>query len=219
MKQIIIVNFKTYKEGTSKNAINLAKICAKVSKKTKIPIFCAVQAVDIKQCSLIAKVVAQHMDSSEPEKNTGFVTSFALKNSGAIGTILNHSEHRLNLDALEKSVNRAKRSKLISIVCADTPNWAENVAKLNPDYIAIEPPELIGGNISVSTARPEIITETIEKVRRIKKISVLCGAGIKTKEDCAIAKKLGASGILVSSGIVLSKNPEKELMKMAEGLK
>jgi triosephosphate isomerase (TIM) len=218
MKDIIVVNFKTYKEGTAKNAIKLAEICKSVSEKTKKEIYAAVQLTDISQCSKIVKVFAQHIDFCEPDKNTGFITAYAVKNSNAIGTILNHSEHRISIDVLEKSINAAKKLGLITIVCADTPQWAEKVAKLNPDYIAIEPPELIGGDISVSTSRPEIITETIARVNSVKKIPILCGAGIKTKEDVQIAKKLGAKGILVASGIVLAKNPEKELTEMAEGL-
>jgi len=115
---------------------------------------------------------------------------------------------------LKGCIKRTRELKLISIACADTPENAHEIVKMNPDYIAIEPPELIGGTVSVSKAKPEVITKTIDAVKRIKDIPVLCGAGIHTNDDVKIALKLGADGVLISSGFVLAKNPEKMLMEL-----
>jgi triosephosphate isomerase len=44
----------------------------------------------------------------------------------------------------------------------------------------------------------------------------LCGAGVKTGEDVAMALKLGSEGILVASGVVKAKYPESILREFAE---
>ncbi len=220
MEEMIIVNFKTYSESTGKNAESLARACRDAGKESGISVYSAVQAADIRLCaSTGAKILAQHVDSIDFGAKTGFILPDSVKEAGAVGTILNHSEHRLQLDDLRNAVLAAKKRGLLVIACADTPEWAEKVATLSPDYIAIEPPELIGGNISVSTARPEIITETIERVHKVKEIPILCGAGIKNGEDVRIAKRLGAKGVLVASGIVLAKDQKKALLDLASGFK
>ncbi len=115
---------------------------------------------------------------------------------------------------IKKTVLRLKDLALASIACAGTSEMASEISKLNPDFVAIEPPELIGGDISVSQAKPEVITTTTESVKRMP---VLCGAGIKTTLDVKKAVSLGAKGILVGSGVCLAKNPEKALRELLEG--
>ena len=52
----------------------------------------------------------------------------------------------------------------------------------SPDYVAVEPPELIGGDISVTTADPTIVSGTAAAVREIsKQVGILCGAGVKKR--------------------------------------
>ncbi len=217
-KDIIIVNFKTYEKSTGDFAKSLAITCHDVSNTTGIKVIAAVQAIDIRLCAQThATIFAQHIDAIDFGAHTGFTLADSVKSAGATGTILNHSEHRLHIDELKKSIDAAKKRDLLVVACADSPEWAEKVAHLNPDYIAIEPPELIGGDISVSTARPEIISQTIERVHKIKKIPILCGAGIKNGNDVRIAKKLGAEGILVASGVVGAKDQKAALLDLAQG--
>ncbi|MBU1200967.1 MAG: triose-phosphate isomerase [Nanoarchaeota archaeon] len=217
---IIIVNFKAYKEGTGRNAVKLAKICEKVAKKTKKNIAIAVEEVDIRNISSKVKipVLSEHLDSIREGAHTGNNLAEAIKENGAWGTLLNHSENRLRIDQLEESIKRAREVGLKTVVCANNSEIAEAVAAFEPDMIAIEPPELIGGDISVSTAKPQVITDTIKKVKRIANIPVLCGAGIKSGADVKKAIKLGAKGILVASGIVKAKDPEKALTELADAL-
>ena len=215
----VLVNFKTYDEASGFNAEKLAKICAEVAKKNKIEIAVAVQAADIYRVSQNAKVkvFAQHIDPVSGGKFTGHIFPKNIKENGAVGTILNHSERMLDMKTLEKSINAAKDYGLIVVACASTPEIAGRASSFNPDFIAIEPPELIGGDISVSTAKPEIITSTIKKVKN--NIPVLCGAGIKTRDDVKKAYQLGAKGILVASGVTLSKTPKKELQNLIDGFR
>ena len=93
------------------------------------------------------------------------------------------------------------------------------MAAFAPDFIAVEPPELIGGDVSVTKANPFIIEDTVNSVKDVnKKISVLCGAGVKTGEDVAKALELGADGVLLASGVVKSKDPKATLLDLIKHL-
>ncbi len=218
MKKLVIINFKAFKNSTGKNAVKLAKVCEKVSKQTKTEIIIAVQPADIYQVSksVKIKVLAQNIDPVSYGQFTGHVLPENVKENGAIGTLLNHSEKKLDFKTLKRSVQVVKKINFLTVVCASTSQESKKIALLNPDFIAIEPPELIGSNVSVSQAEPELITNTIKSVNNVP---VLCGAGIKTKEDVKIAIKLGAKGVLVAHGVTNAKNPEKALRDLISGLK
>lgn len=217
---ILVINAKTYNESNIKKVVKIAKICEVIEKKyMKDIIFCP----QVTELGLVChasnvKVFSQHIDAVQPGAHTGFVLAESVKELGAIGTILNHSEHKLNFETLKKSILRAKKAGLLSLVCASTPREAMKIASLKPDMIAIEPPELIGGDVSVSTAKPEVITDTVAKVNKVANIPVLCGAGIKSKEDVKIAISLGAKGVLVASGVIKSQNPRKSISELVSGL-
>ena len=218
---LIVVNFKTYKESTAANAEKLAKICEKVSNSKGIQIAAAVQVADIYRVSLKTKipVLSEHMDYGGEGAFTGSVTAEDIKFNGASGTLINHSEDRMPMGEIKRTIERARENGLASVVCAETADEAEVIAGYGPDFIAIEPPELIGGDISVSTANPELIKDTVMRVKKIADIPVLCGAGVKTGHDVKVAHKLGADGILVASGVTKAKNPEEILNEFCEGLK
>ena len=218
---IIIINFKTYKESTGDNAIKLAEVCNKVAEETKTSIAIAVQITDIYSISKIVSipVLSQHVDAIDFGKNTGFLLPESVKQAGAEATLLNHSEHRLDFDLLKNSIERAKQTGLKTIVCAKDVDDAEKIAHLNPDFIAVEPPELIGGKISVSDAKPEVVSDSVKVIKSInKKIKVLCGAGIHNESDVKKSVELGADGVLVASGIVKAKNQEAALKDLVNGL-
>ena len=215
---LLLVNFKTYSQATGRNGLKLAKICEKVSNQTGICIAIAVQATDIQAISsqVDIPVIAQHFDPITPGSNTGHILIDAIKEAGAVGSLLNHSERKIKLIDIERSIQLARQYKLFSCVCASTASIAGAVAALNPNCCATEPPELIGSGISVSTAQPEIITETVEIIKKINSDVVpLCGAGITNSGDVKKALELGTKGILVASGVVKAANPEKILTEMA----
>ncbi len=87
---------------------------------------------------------------------------------------------------------------------------------MNPDLIAVEPPELIGGDISVSKAQPEIIEKSVRLVGENK---LLVGAGVKNGHDVRIAMSLGASGVLLASGVTRAVDPESVLLDLISGLR
>jgi len=215
---LTIINFKAYKTSTGRNAVRLAKLCQQVAKKLKANIAVAVQPADIALVSKAVKipVLAQHVDAIEYGAHTGSVLPENVKENGATGTLLNHSEKRIDLQTLASIIARCKKLKLATVVCASTPALAIQIAGLKPDFIAIEPPELIGGRIAVSQARPEVITETTSNIRNVP---VLCGAGVHSYDDVKKAVRLGVKGILVASGVTNAKEPAKVLRELVLGLK
>ncbi|XHH10554.1 MAG: triose-phosphate isomerase [Candidatus Bathyarchaeia archaeon] len=216
---MIIVNFKTYLESTGKKAVELAKQAEKASKETGVQIIVAPQFVDLAKIaeSVDIPVFAQHLDPIKPGNSTGHILAEAIKEAGAVGTLINHSERQLRLIDIEATVALAKEKRLISCACANNPATSAAVAALKPDITSIEPPELIGTGIPVSKAKPEVVTDTVTLVRQINsEMPILCGAGISQAEDVAIALKLGTRGVLVASGIVKAKDPNSILCAFAD---
>jgi len=216
---MIIVNFKTYLEATGKRAVELSKKAEKASLETEVSISVAPQFTDITAVveAVSIPVFAQHVDSIQPGSHTGHVLAEAVKETGAIGTLINHSERQLKLLDIDAMIKIAREKSLVSVVCANNPNISVAAASLKPDMIAIEPPELIGTGIPVSKAKPEVITDTIRLVREVnKEVVILCGAGITRGEDVEAALKLGAQGVLVASGVVKTKDPYVVLREFAD---
>lgn len=216
---LILVNLKTYMEGTGKKALELAEKAEKVSRETDVCIGLAPQYSDIAQLAktFSLPIFAQHIDSVGPGSFTGHVLPEAVKEAGAIGTLVNHSERRLKLAEIDAVIRRAKELNLVQVICTNNASVSLSAATLKPSFIAIEPPELIGTGIPVSKAKPEIVTETIEVVKKVNpEVTILCGAGITSGDDVAAALKLGTKGVLVASGIVKAKEPYKMLLDFAQ---
>jgi len=216
---IILVNFKTYEEGTGKKALKLAKACEKASLETGICVGVAPQFVDIPLIVAAVKipVFSQHIDPIEHGSFTGHVLAESVKESGAVGTLINHSERRLKLADIDAAIAKARKMSLISVVCSNNAAVSAAVATLKPNMIAVEPPELIGTGISVSKAKPEVVSGTVDLVRRVNRdVTVLCGAGVTKGEDVTAALRLGTEGVLVASGIVKAKDPYKVLVEFAQ---
>ncbi len=216
MKPIVLINFKTYKEGTGKNALKLAKIIDDISKNYDAEFIIAVQATDIKEIkdNVSIKVFAQNVELAEQGKFTGHITAEAVKEAGASGTLINHSEYQVENEVIKKIIEKCKSLNIVSVACANDVARATEISEFNPDYIAVEPPELIGGKISVAEAKPEVIKDAVNAI----KSNVLVGAGINKAEDLRISLKLGAKGILLASAIVTSEDPGKALKDLLEGL-
>ena len=212
------MNFKTYIESTGKRAIDLAKVAEEVSRETGVTIIVAPQFTDIEPVSKTVDipVFSQHVDSLKPGAHTGHVLAEAVKSAGAEGSLLNHSEKRISSSEIADSLKLCVDADLRSLVCADTTEASIEIAKMLPDMIAIEPPELIGTGVSVSKAHPELITESVKQIRRVNRsVKILCGAGITTAEDVSKALELGSEGVLVASAVVKNKDPRTVLESMA----
>ena len=216
---IIITNFKTYQTAMGKNAISLAHKHQTVAEETGITFAVAPSIIDlekvVEECPHLP-VFAQHVDFAEHGSYTGKIPPEYVKQMGVTGTILNHSENRIDREKLAKKAAKAKDAGLTVVMCAETVEEGVELMELcNPDFIAVEPPELIGGDISVSTANPEIIKDAVKQLGEGK---VIVGAGVKNAEDVRIAKQLGASGILLASGVTKAADPETVLKDLASGV-
>lgn len=215
------MNLKTYLEATGERALILAKLAEEVTTEYDICIAMAPQFTEIHQMAqeVDIPIFAQHMDFVEPGSFTGHILPESIKEAGAVGTLINHSERRLKLAEIDATITRAREVDLLSVVCANSAAVSAAASALNPEMIAVEPPELIGTGIPVSKAKPEVITGTVELVKRINpNVSILCGAGITRGEDVVAALRLGTEGILVASGVVKAKDPYKILLEFAEAI-
>lgn len=218
---IIVINFKTYLESTGQNSLNIARICEKIKDELGVSIAVAPQTADIYRISsqVDLPVLAQHVDPIQPGACTGGVLMEAAKEAGAVGTLLNHSEKMMKIAEIDFIINYARRLSMVTLACSNNINVSSAIAALNPDMIAVEPPELIGSGTSVSKAQPQVVKNTVDYIRKINAdVAPLCGAGISTGEDVRSAISLGAKGVLLASGVVKSKKPEETLRDLAEAL-
>ncbi len=215
---MFVINCKNYEEISGDKIIKFVKTAEKVSKKYKVKI-----AISPPQhlIGLVANssipILAQHIDDSKVGSTTGFVIPELLKKSKVKGSLINHSEHRISSKEIQKLVLKLKKLKMTSIVCVKDVVEVKKYVKLNPDYIAIEPPELIGSGKAVSKEKPELIAKAAKAVKNTN-TKLLCGAGIVSGEDVTKALELGSKGILVASGIIKAKNWNKIISEFAEAL-
>ncbi|MFZ8855112.1 MAG: triose-phosphate isomerase [Thermofilaceae archaeon] len=216
---LVLINFKAYVEASGRRGLQLAQVAQKVSRETGITIAVAPQLTDL---AFIASqveipVFSQHVDDVSPGSHTGHVTLEAVRDAGAVGTMVNHSEKRVRADQVDVIVKRARQLNLVTVVCTNTPEVTAAMAALGPDMVAIEPPELIGTGVPVSKAKPEVVTASVDLVRKINpNVKVLCGAGITTGDDVAAALRLGTVGVLLASGVVKAKDWEKAIKDLVE---
>jgi len=221
MNPLIALNLKAYKESIGERGLTLCRIADEVAKSTGASIVVAPQNVDLFRVAKAVSipVFAQHIDSNEPGAFTGSITAEAVKEAGCKGTLLNHAERKIPYEKMQLVVELARKAGLETLMCADSVDEARRIAPLKPDYIAIEPPELIGSGISVSKAKPEIVKDAVSEVKKIQNIPVLCGAGISNGEDVRKAVELGANGVLLASAFVKAKDPRAVLLDMANAVR
>jgi triosephosphate isomerase (TIM) len=221
----LILNFKNYHEIEGQKGIELARSVQKVSESFGGSIQLVVAppqpALALVKQNVNIPVFAQHLDYAEAGSTTGFFIPEMARSFGARGSLLNHSEHRIDkLETIQGLVNRLRSLQMVSVVCARTPSEVSKLARFEPDYIAIEPPELIGSGRAVSKENPSIVTDSIDAAENISQNArVICGAGITDANDVSSALKLGAVGILVASGIIKATSWIDKITELASGFK
>lgn len=217
---MIFVNFKTYEEGTGQKAVGLVGILEVIARETQVKVIPVVQSSDVKEIvsSTTLPVWVQKIDPIEFGAHTGAVVPEAVVEDGAIGTFLNHSEAKFaNFDDLAKASDRAKEVGLKTLIFAKDLDELKNVCSLNPNYVAYEPPELIGStSISVAQAKPEVISQAHE-IANAAGIPLIVGAGVHSQEDVRKSLELGAVGVAVASDIMKAEDPRKELLDLVGG--
>ncbi len=211
-RPLIIVNFKTYQGAQGHSAEVLARAMESVD--TDARLVAAVSALDLSSVVKAApnlEVWCQHLDPITFGSNTGWLHPDTALTRGASGTLINHAEHKVSLENVAMLLDQVPEGFEVCACAADV-DEARALAALVPDYVAVEPPELIGGDISVTSADPEIVSGTVSAVIDTNEnVRVLCGAGVKTGMDVSTAMDLGAGGVLLASGVTKSLNPSESL--------
>ena len=219
-KIMFVINCKNYPETMGKHMDKLANMAQRASKKYGVRIAIAPQQHLLGMIhGDSVTILAQHVDDMPVGSTTGYVVPELLKSSNVCGSLINHSEHRIPAGQIKGLVTRLRHLDMTSIVCVRNMAEVKKYAKLSPDYIAIEPPELIGSGKAVSTERPDLISDAASVVESAKnKTRLLCGAGIVSGRDVSRAMELGAKGILVASGVIKASNWSKTISEFAKSM-
>ena len=209
---LVVVNFKTYQEAHGASAVSLARIMEGI--ETNARLVAAVSPLDLAQVVQAApnlEVWCQHIDPIGFGSNTGWINPDTAIHWGATGTLINHAEHKVSLEHVAMLLDQVPEDFQVCACAADTEE-ARALAALVPTYVAVEPPELIGGDVSVTSADPGIVSRTADAVRETdERVGVLCGAGVKTGEDVEMAVEQGTSGVLLASGVTKAADQESSL--------
>jgi triosephosphate isomerase len=212
----ILVNLKAY----PCDPVAVAEAARDVAEESGIRIAVSPQAAHIERVAETGvETWAQHVSPNGHGSHTGSTLAEAVAEAGAVGTLLNHSENRLKLADIDASLDAAERAGLETCVCGNNPEQIGAVAALGPDSVAVEPPELIGGDVSVSTADPDIVVDAVDAATAVdESVDVYCGAGVSTGDDVVAAGDLGATGILLASGVAKADDPRAALEDLVSGL-
>ncbi|HSB47338.1 MAG TPA: triose-phosphate isomerase [Candidatus Bilamarchaeum sp.] len=213
---MIVLNLKTYPESIEK-ALLFTDIARDIVEETGIRVVVCPPMLFLREAAeRFGDIFSQHADAEPAGAHTGSVPAELIKAAKAKGSLVNHSERKVAPERIKQVIEQLHRNNLDSLVCAATSAEAVNIAHSSPTYIAVEPPELIGSGVSVSTAKPEIVINSVKAVMEVNhKVTVLCGAGVSTKEDVKKALELGAQGVLLASAFVKAPDPKAFLSDLA----
>ena len=218
-EHLVVVNFKTYESAHGIAAEELALIMERI--ETGARMIAVVSAFDLSAVVSAApnlEIWTQHLDPINFGSNTGWLHPETAIQRGAKGTLINHAEHKVSIEHIAMLLDSVPEGFTVCACAADI-DEARALSALQPDYVAVEPPELIGGEISVTTADPEIVSGTARAIREISEdVGILCGAGVKNGQDVLKAIELGTSGVLLASGVTKVKDATAALNDLVSEL-
>ena len=217
---LFILNLKAYPKYLGPGAERIGRNLQAAGRAHRVRVAIAAAAPDLGRLSrhLSIPVLAQHTDPDDAGARTGATVAEALANAKVRGSLVNHSERLVPTATIGRVVERLTSLGLVPVVCAADPSTARRLAAFRPAYLAVEPPALIGGDRSVSKARPDVITRTVHAVRAVSPTTiVLCGAGIHDRHDVSAALALGAHGILVASAVTRAARPVRAIEELMAG--
>jgi triosephosphate isomerase len=220
-RPVLLINFKNYSEILGPGTLRLASAAQKAVEGLALELILAPPApwLSAVASSASVPVFSQSVAEGSEGKSTGAIIPEALRGAGCRGSILNHSEAPLGEATLRSLVPRIRALGLASCVCGKDDQEVARLAALSPEYLAVEPPELIGSGTAVSRARPELLRDTVLAARSAGyRGSLLCGAGIVTGEDVRAAVGMGLEGVLVSSSVVKAKDWESKVRELASAM-
>ena len=188
--------------------LTLAKAIDRFAQKYDVDVILDPQVTDIRLLAPKVRrvqIYGQHMDSIPPGRGMGSVLPEALKAAGATGVMLNHAERKLTIEEIAAAIRRADEVGLATIVCADTLEEMQAIARLAPNQIVAEPTALIGTG---QTSSMDYVRESIAVIKTINPdILVLQGAGISSGQDVYKVIRAGAEATGSTSGIIKAPDP------------
>jgi triosephosphate isomerase len=211
---------KAYLYG--KEVLRLARHADRMSAKYRLQIIFTPQYVDIPLLARSTKhllVFAQHMDSLPVGRGIGSVLPEAVRAAGAAGVLLNHTEKKLPLEELERTIRRADQVGLASMACADDLEQAAVIAGMHPNIIIAESPDLIGVGQRVADDRRVIAAINAAVWAIDPDIRVLHGAGISCGQDVYDIISAGAQAAGSTSGILKADDPFAMLEEMIRSVR
>jgi triosephosphate isomerase len=211
----VLVNLKTY----PCDPVAVAEAARAVAETSGVRVAVAPQTAHLDRVAATGvETWAQHVAPVDHGSHTGHTLAEAVADAGATGTLLNHSERRLRLAAVDGALDAAERAGLSTVVCANNPEQVAAAAALGPGAVAVEPPTLIGGDVSVATADPTVVEGAVAAADAVDAdVTVYCGAGVSTGDDLAAAADLGAEGVLLASGVAKADDPKAALEDLVSG--
>ena len=152
---LILINFKSYREGAGNNAGQIGSAAEIVMQESGVTIGVAPQFTELHPfCTHYEiPVYAQHIDPVEGAF-TGRIPAFTVRAAGCTGSLINHSERRLSIADIEATVAAAKFHHLESVVCTNNVAVSAAAAGVAPTYIAGGMPGLVGSGSSVEKYNP-----------------------------------------------------------------
>jgi Triosephosphate isomerase len=214
------IGLKGYAWGAE--AVRLARAADRLCEEFGVSIVFDPQAVDIPAVARETRhllLFAQHLDPVTPGRGIGGMLAEAIREAGADGAMLNHSERRMTLGDINVAIRRAREVGLATMVYADSPEEAAAVAMLGPDIVLAEPPELIATSRSAATEMRAFVERSVELVGRVDPgIVIMCGAGIQTPDDVTRMMALGVDGTGSSSGILRAPDPVAQMRAMVTAM-
>ena len=220
-RRTLIINFKNHTEVLGAKSLELARAAERVSSVVDVEIVLAppTPMIGAVASAVNNRVFSQKAELAKVGQSTGAVIPESIKAAGAVGSILNHSEARVAPSELNLLLPRLKSVGLEVCLCAQTPREVRKLAALSTEYLAVEPPELIGSGVAVSKARPELIEDSVKVAKSAAYHGrILCGAGIVDGEDVRTAVRLGVDGVLISSSVVKAFNWDGKITELALAL-
>ena len=214
---MIFLALKTYKETTSDEGIKILSPVKKVSEEFNVPIIAVAQTTEIYRIKkeLDIEVWAQHIDPIDPGKNTGWISPYSIKEAGATGVLINHSEHKLKEEVVLETIKKARQYNLKILLVGQTVEMVTRFDSYDIDYLSFEKEDLIAGTVSMIDQQEEAIKNLV----KIIKHPLIIGAGINDGEDTRKSRSAGAAGVLMATYFVTAPDPEQKLRELAEGFK
>ncbi|MGI6536918.1 MAG: triose-phosphate isomerase [Caldicoprobacterales bacterium] len=199
--------------------LELAKAADEAAEKYDIDVLFITPVVEIRRIAENTKnliILAPYMDTLRPGRGMADILPEAVKDAGAKGVVVNHSEKPMTLPAIKATIERANELDMLVFACADTIAEAKAIAQLGPDIINPEPSELIGGAAG-KVSDMSYVKESIKAIKEINpNILVEQAAGITTGQQVYDFIMAGSEAAGAASGILNAEDPIAKMYEMVE---